>query len=962
MKIINPLQITPQSVVLEQDNKFRLILSSTLAIDLNDNESILAIDSIKKTIESMADKPVFDMGMPKPKAEFLVSGSYYSPRNKPVSAGEAKISVGGKEKSLYVFGPRHWSGGLPTRPEPITTLPLNYNFAFGGANFPDNPDGIGFKDGLLPQIESPTSLIDSSNAQTQAAGFAPLEPFCPKRARYMGTYDERYMKNYFPGYPADMDWRAFMCSHEDQWRDDYYAGDESFELHNMHPEQPLIKGKLPSLYSRAFVQYKKGTDAGNDNAIKEISMNIDTLWFFPEAKIALLISRGGIEVNDDEASEISHTMLAYERRSDPQRDLAYYQTALNRRLQSDDRLLDNLNTQDLIALGDKCAMELLQDMAQVDDTSNAFADNMDTKVARVHEMVDTEMDKAKGTLEKQLADSKIPEDQKPDLDALLKPGKQTNPEVEDLKRKMDEILPGINSGNPKDIKLKDFSFDKIDKLMALTTEFTDKKQDEAKALMKPELEKAKASLLEQLEQLEQLEKNAEALTTENNKLIQANIKQLDDMIEDKTPDAPLPRMNAEEIIGEMNAMSPEISNQILTLQKMEAMGSDAETLKKVGLQLQDLIKTENNTMHQQIRDTEKSFKEAYIMGAHAMKDGLPPHKADVAEVKSDFMRKRAGGEILADRDWACIDLRGQQLDNIDLSGAYLEQVDFTGASLRNANFSGAILARAILDNCDLSGANLEGANVGGVHAHNANFTGADLTGAQLSNGDFTKANFSECQMEGMQPLEICVDEASFDGAKMNGMLFLERHLRGSQFSGSTMDKSIFIDSQFDDVSFERTHMHKCTFTDARIQKVNFDGADMTGSCFVSTEEGKSAMTEVSFVEADLSKCNLQGMQMAKAKMHKARLEYASLMDADLSGADLSSVQAKGATFRKTKLERSNLKNINAMEASMGKANLMGASFVGANLFAVDFLRSTIGDTDFTGANLDITLIEDWRPS
>jgi uncharacterized protein YjbI with pentapeptide repeats len=956
MKIIYPLQITPQSIVLEQDNRFRLILSSTLAIGLNENKSILAIDSIKKTIESMGDKPAFDMGMPKPKAEFLVSGSYHSPGKQPVPAGEAKIKVGGKEKSLYVFGPRSWSGGIPTNPEPITSLPLGYNFAFGGSGFPDNPNGIGFKDGLLPQIESPNSLIDSPNAQTQAAGFAPLEPFCPKRARYMGTYDEQYMQKYFPGYPADMDWRAFMCSHEDQWRDDYYLGDESYELHNMHPEESLIKGKLPNLYSRAFIQYKADTDAGNDNAIKEIPMNIDTIWFFPEAKIALLISRGGIEVSDDEASEISHTMQAYERRSDPERDLAYYQIALNRRLQGDDRLLDNLNTQDLIAVGDKCAMELLQDIAQADDTSNAFADNMDAKVAGVQEMVDAEVDKAKGTFEKQLADSAIPADQKPDLDALLKPSEQSNPEGEDLKRKMDEILPGINSGNPKDIKLKDFSFDKIDKLTALTTEFTNKKQDEAKALMKPELEKAKASMLEQLEN------NAEALTPDNSKLIQANIKQLDDMIEDKTPDAPLPRVNAEEIIGEMNTMSPEISNQILTLQKMEAMGSDAETLKKMESQLQNLIKTENNELHEQIRSAETSFKEVYIMAAHAMTDGLHPHKVTVVERRSEFIRKRAGGEPLADCDWACIDLRGQQLDNIDLSGAYLEQVNFTGASLRNANFSGAILARAILDNCDLSGANLEGANVGGVHAHNANFTGADLTGAQLSNGDFTKANFSECQMEGLQPLEICVDEAIFAGAQMNGMLFLERHLQGSQFAGATMDKAIFIDSQFNDVSFENTHMHKSTFTDARIHKVNFDGADMTGSCFVATEEGKSAMTEVSFVEADLSKCNLQGMQMANAKMHKARLEYASLMDADLSGADLSSVQAKGATFRKTKLERSNLKNINAMEASMAKANLMGASFVGANLFAVDFLRSTIGDTDFTGANLDITLIEDWRPS
>jgi uncharacterized protein YjbI with pentapeptide repeats len=42
--------------------------------------------------------------------------------------------------------------------------------------------------------------------------------------------------------------------------------------------------------------------------------------------------------------------------------------------------------------------------------------------------------------------------------------------------------------------------------------------------------------------------------------------------------------------------------------------------------------------------------------------------------------------------------------------------------------------------------------------------------------------------------------------------------------------------------------------------------------------------------------------------------------------------------------------------------MTGANISGANLYAVDFLRSTMGDTLFDGCNLDRTIIQHWRPS
>ncbi len=47
-----------------------------------------------------------------------------------------------------------------------------------------------------------------------------------------------------------------------------------------------------------------------------------------------------------------------------------------------------------------------------------------------------------------------------------------------------------------------------------------------------------------------------------------------------------------------------------------------------------------------------------------------------------------------------------------------------------------------------------------------------------------------------------------------------------------------------------------------------------------------------------------------------------------------------------------------MEGSLARAYIVNASFVGANLYAVDFLRAVIEETDFSDSNREATLIGD----
>ena len=63
-----------------------------------------------------------DAGYPKPCGEFLVSGSFFSPDAQAVPGGEVSVTVGDRNKKLYVFGPRQWLMGIPSEPDPVSEV------------------------------------------------------------------------------------------------------------------------------------------------------------------------------------------------------------------------------------------------------------------------------------------------------------------------------------------------------------------------------------------------------------------------------------------------------------------------------------------------------------------------------------------------------------------------------------------------------------------------------------------------------------------------------------------------------------------------------------------------------------------------------------------------------------------------------------------------------------------------
>jgi hypothetical protein len=119
-------------------------------------------------------------------------------------------------------------------------MPIVWERSFGGTD-PDhletfdarNPCGRGvrrhFKEQEhtpLPNFEDPGHLVEAPNDRPRPVGFGPIAPYWHPRARYGGTFDERWQEERFPLPPEDLDPRYFNAAPEDQQLPSYQPGEE----------------------------------------------------------------------------------------------------------------------------------------------------------------------------------------------------------------------------------------------------------------------------------------------------------------------------------------------------------------------------------------------------------------------------------------------------------------------------------------------------------------------------------------------------------------------------------------------------------------------------------------------------------------------------------------------------------------------------------------------------------------
>ena len=298
----------------------------------------------------------------KPRADIVLVGRAHVPKGGSALALDVSLRVGQVKKFIRVFGDRRWkfSGPLmsehPTKPEPFTAMEITYERAFGGIDkegggfCAENLVGRGFFakkskkviDGaLLPNIENPQKLIKFCKDHPKPVGFGVYGRSWMPRARYLGTYDDKWRKERSPDPPEDFKFDYHNAAHPDLQVRSYLKGDEEVELINLTSDG-TIRFKLPGVGATCTViktsleekemeeessekqnmgdEFEEELDEDLDEfedeyeefdeaeptplIMEEVNLNLDTFCLIPDEGRLFFVWRGLCPIKDLTALEV----------------------------------------------------------------------------------------------------------------------------------------------------------------------------------------------------------------------------------------------------------------------------------------------------------------------------------------------------------------------------------------------------------------------------------------------------------------------------------------------------------------------------------------------------------------------------------------------------------------------------------------------------------------------------------
>jgi uncharacterized protein YjbI with pentapeptide repeats len=261
------------------------------------------------------------------RTDVFLRGSCHVPEGRPVTECPVRFTVGDWSKSLRVVGRRVWSdaygGAAKSAPLPFTKMPIDWDHAFGGAGYAQNPAGKGVGTAELPNLEHPGDPVRAREDRLKPISFGPINSAWPQRSGKMGKeYGKAYREQRAPFYAEDFDWTYFNAAPEDQQLPGYLRGDEAIELVNLHPDAQIWSARLPGLRARAFVIDK-------DERFREVKLHLDTLFVDLDLGTVALTWRGLDSVKEDDLTDVRTVLVVSEPLDGPSETEAHYRERLD---------------------------------------------------------------------------------------------------------------------------------------------------------------------------------------------------------------------------------------------------------------------------------------------------------------------------------------------------------------------------------------------------------------------------------------------------------------------------------------------------------------------------------------------------------------------------------------------------------------------------------------------------------
>ncbi len=798
--------------------------------------------------EVLAPAQPIDMALPKPAAEFLVTGSAFAPQGWPVRALTVSVRLGAVTKRVGVVGDHHIEDGLPTEPAPFTEMPLGWERAYGGPSCAENPlgrgiaemplPGIGFRV-ALPNIVLPAGSV--AHGALHPVNLGAMDIAWPQRARLAGTHDQRWLEEDFPGFARDVDHRIAMAAQPDQRFAGFLAGDEDYAITHMHPEEPEITGRLPGLQPRILVQRRGAT------AFEDVPLHLTTVWFFPAWKRLVMVHHGSVPTEEEDARDIAVLLMGADRLGEP-RSVAEFEAVYAARRDPEKGMIAALDEAALVPAAFLRPDPVLEKMRRrVADEGVAQR--------RARERADREHERHRARLIERGID--------PDAYGLAqRPPRDPPPALEDL--------PATIATRMKE---------------------AEERRSEAEATIARERDAAAARIV------------AAGGTPPDGPSRPSGPPRLD-------AEDPRARIDARIAALEAQGLPTETERRLRDEPQFARYAAEREGILRqgylAGADMQDpaphLDAAASAALRARLLDGSRNGARLDLCGAdltgmdlagfdltEAWLDGADLAGADLTGARLDravLAHARLDGARLAGAS-----LQGANLGRARFEGADLSDADLRDAVLRHADLRRGRFHRARMEGVSLTGALLEGADIreahlpnllvnegslAGVRAAYANLDGAVLIRAGLDGADFTGA-----KLTGAAFIGATGDGVAFDGAQLERAAFVQDCvLRGARFAGARCDGANLRGAVLDGAVFDGASLDGADLSDCRLHGASFDLA-----------RGRAAR----LTAADLHGAQLTRADLAQASLARADIRAADLSDTSLYEADIARIHADEAT-------------------------------------------------------------------
>lgn len=875
MKIIKPLTLG----ILHQPYRFqgrhRLAIAALGFFALGRSDERFLVDNLQwpRVLPLLPAGQPLDYVLPKAHAEVMLCGAAHASR--PVESMHVRLQCGPVDKRLRVIGDRRWDRTWSRAvcvhaPEPFTTMPLTLDRAYGGAGH-DNPLGCGYlpslswlqvQAGKMPNIEYPDRPVVPGRGEQPYAAYAPQQLAHASRKREAsGTYDQRWLAEDFPGLPRDFDFSMYNLAPLDQQFRGCFAGGEAYRLEGMHPTEAMTAGSLPMMQARAFVL----TQGQGADAMEEVALRCDTVWFFPEAGVGLMVYRGEAPVIDSDALDVDTVMVAYDA-ADRSRDIAHYREVLA--LRRDPR------TAALHAFNESQLAPMRSPRAQAEREA---ARSRQALAAQAHRqaLLDETMDEFW------------------QRSGMAKPDGYQTPQAPA------PSLPAVSAD-----ALAEGDFD-LAELYACAQVLADQARRDGEARL--------AALAGQLPAVPPLP--PEKSLAEQIEIALARTAQAAYDLRTPAQQAPLPPELADALALAEQAAPGSVDPEQLAQARSAMAGLPA---------LQRAARTaapEPTTLKEALPDPVALALGARMLAMHrageqlagrdfagACLRGADLRGADLRQVQLE--RADLSGACLAGADLSAAALTAARLDEADFSGARLQGANLCGTSARAASFANAVL---------------KGVHAFDAHWPDADLRGAQLDDALLMRVDLSDAQLDDSQLTRTVLMQAKAPRSRWVGARWSMCVAPSADFTAACFDGATLSRSVLMDAMLAGSSWQGASLDtvyaggKSDWRDSRLSLLRANKCGWRGSSLAGARMDGAILSSCDFGEADLSDAHMGG-----AQLYRSLFMHSKLRNIDAANASFFQSMCRKADFTDAGLEGAVLVQVDMSEAAMQGARMAGA--------------------------------------